>query len=130
MEPTIHQYLRSNAFDNNNYEMKGIAHSRLCLVYVSTKLGLDFETVAKKHQTETDSIHIATKGLTDHLDTEIGFPLSTDPHYKSLTKKFFDRFVSLSEDALKLEKIKPEKFKTPPELSRKRKPAIRPKDTL
>jgi hypothetical protein len=99
MEHSIHRYLFSNTHGRLNGYEKAEQHITLSAIFLAYRKLCSID----KARTDNDwiKIHDATKELTDHLDTEIGFPIYECPEdYDELARKFFDRFVELADKAL------------------------------
>lgn len=101
---TLHavtRYLISNSIGRRDGAAKAHWHSELCQFYVALIKGQeDPDTVRRYYEADYQRVHTATQKLTDHLDTEIGFPLDEEPNYDALEPKFFERFHALAMEAL------------------------------
>lgn len=96
----IHRYLMSNAYERWDGYEKALRHEELCKFYVAAVHGLDPDFVRRTHEKEYQAVHTITQQLTDHMDTQIGFPLVSRPDYDALVPLFFDRFHELALAAL------------------------------
>jgi hypothetical protein len=99
MEHSIHRYLLSNTKGRLNGFEKAEQHLAMSAIFVAAKKRCEVDQ-AKRHK-EWMIVHDATQKLTGYLDTEIGFPIDeTDEiYYDKLSRKFFDKFIALAEEA-------------------------------
>jgi hypothetical protein len=99
MEWPIHRYLLANTKGRLNGVEKAERHLYMSAIFVASKKRCSIDKA--KSYDEWMKVHDATQKLTGHLDTEIGFPIdeTDDMDYNKLSRKFFDKFIALAEEA-------------------------------
>lgn len=104
LDYSINRYLMANAEGRWDGTEKAKQHTEMCLFYVAIKYGIpETNSMHSIHYTDFDLAHEATRALTSHLDTAIGFPLKGGPDYEKLVPLFFERFHELATKALGIE---------------------------
>jgi hypothetical protein len=101
MEHGIFRYLLSNTRGRLNGSEKAEQHLNLSAIFVAAKKMCSIDKA--KSYDECMIVHDATQKLTGYLDTEIGFPIDEDDDidYDKLSRKFFDKFIALADEAYK-----------------------------
>jgi len=103
MEHSIVRYLLSKTHGRINGYEKAERHIDLSAIFIASRRLCSIDRARSDENLML--IHDATTKLTDHLDTEIGFPLNDVPEdYEDLGRKFFNRFLELAEEAWKKKK--------------------------
>jgi len=98
MEFSIARYLLANTHGRLDGFEKAERHIDLAAIFIASKRFCSIDKA--KSDEKLMLIHDASRELTDHLDTEIGFPIHERPDdYDELSRKFFDRFLELAEKA-------------------------------
>lgn len=98
---TVHRYLMCNAHGRWDGAEKAQRHDEMCRFYVAIVHEIeDVDLVRRTHEDAYQAVHSKTQALTDNLDSEINFPLSSRPDYKALAPLFFERFHDLAMGAL------------------------------
>jgi hypothetical protein len=100
LERDCTQYLISNADGREDGALKAHMHDQLCRFMVAAIHGGDTDSVRLDFDEAWHAVHDGTQALTDHLDTELGFPVSGRPEYETMVPKFFDRFFTLAMTAM------------------------------
>ena len=95
----INRYLMSNADGRQDGCEKASVHIALCTFYIAAITGSQIEDVL--HDDLFEKVHDRTQKLTDHLDVQIGFPLTARPDYEVLAPKFFEKWHDLAMGVLK-----------------------------
>jgi len=100
MEFSIARYLLANTHGRLDGHEKAERHIELSAIFIASKRLCSIEKA--KSDEYLMLIHDATRKLTDCLDEEIGFPINECPdNYDELSRRFFDKFLKLAEEAWK-----------------------------
>lgn len=93
----VHRYLIANTSGRLDGAEKAERHRRLTEHYLKVWRGDEDSVEIDAMDRDFATLRQATRALTDHLDTAIGFPAaSLRPDYDALAPAFFDKFHEIA----------------------------------